>query len=107
MPVEYIQGAELDNLTGSYTDSDGDLYLFASGWTFELKIGNKGSAALLTKTTGITGADAEPNITVVWAADDLDLEAGTYTLQIVANRTSDSRDLFLPHDTITIIEAVE
>lgn len=104
---EYIQGAELDDLTVSWSDSNGDLYDFSSGWTFSLKVGNKGSAASFTKTTGMTGAAASPNLTVVWATTgELNLlEGGTYVLQIEAIRTSDSRSLFM-QDSITIVEAV-
>lgn len=71
---------------------DGDLIDFSSGdWTFTLKIGNPGQAALLTKSTGITGAagagvapTGTPNIAITWAAGDLNLTPGVYLWQLVA-----------------------
>ena len=104
---EYIQGAELDKMTVTWLDPDGDPYDFSSGFTFSLKVGDRGSTAVFTKTTGITGAATAPNLTVVWAiADELnDLTPGNHLLQIEAIRTSDSRSLFM-QDTITIVEAV-
>jgi hypothetical protein len=105
---EYIQGAELDNLPVTWTDPTTDLpYDFSSGFTFTVKIGQKGAAAEVTKTTGITGAASSPNIVIVWATtgDLNDLEPGTHVLQIEATRSSDTRSLFM-QDSITIVEAV-
>lgn len=41
----------------------------STGYTFSLKIGHVGSAALLTKTTGITGGVG--TVTVAWTAGEL------------------------------------
>jgi hypothetical protein len=55
----------------------------SSGYSFSLKIGNKGQAALVTKTTNITGGAGE--VTVAWTAGELaNLPAGVYTLQLTA-----------------------
>lgn len=53
-----------------------------TGYTFSLKIGHVGSAALLTKTAGITGGNG--TVTVAWAAGELAgaLTKGSYTVQL-------------------------
>jgi hypothetical protein len=81
-------------------DDDGTLIDFATGYTFSLKIGHKGSAAILTKTTGITGATGagvEPtgtaNIVVAW--DDAEFGSktpGPYTWQLKCTATSGGKD---------------
>jgi hypothetical protein len=76
-------------------DIDGTLIDFASGYTFSLKIGNKGSTALLTKTSGITGAagagsepSGTPNVVIAWTAGELALTAGRYTWQLTATSSA-------------------
>jgi hypothetical protein len=56
---------------------DGNLIDFSSGYTFSFKIGRRGTAAVLTKTTGITGAAGSggeptgtPNVTIVYSAGE-------------------------------------
>jgi hypothetical protein len=94
MAVEYQIGEELDDIQITWNDSLGGVRQFATGWTFELKIGALASAALVTKTTNIVGANTAPNVTISWAAGELDtLPAGTYTGQLKARRTADSKDL--------------
>lgn len=89
----YIKGADLPDLTVVWYDQTGALIDFSSGWTFSLKLGDPGSAATLTKSTGITGAATAPNVTVAWATTlDLNsLAATTYTADLTATRTSDSK----------------
>lgn len=60
-------------------DDDGALIDFSTGYTFEFKIGAPGNAAVLTKTTGITGAagsgtetSGTPNLTISFTAGELD-----------------------------------
>lgn len=91
--VVYIKGADLPDLAVTWKDSDGSVIDFSSGWTFSLKLGDPGSAATLTKTTGITGASTAPNVTVAWATtlDLNNLAATTYTADLTATRTSDSK----------------
>jgi hypothetical protein len=105
--AEYIKGAELDDLTVTWNDPDGEPYDFSSGFTFSLKVGEKGQAATFTKTTGITGAATSPNVTVVWATTgELNsLAAGTHVLQLEAIRTSDLRSHFM-QASIKIVDAV-
>lgn len=92
--LRYHRGAERPALALWLIDDDGTLIDFSSGYTFELAIGVLGDTPLLTKTTGITGAagagtqpDGTPNVTVTWAADDLDIAAGIYTWQLTATST--------------------
>jgi hypothetical protein len=48
-----------------------------------LKIGHKGAAALVTKTTNLTGGVG--SVTVAWTAGELAaLDAGLYSLQLTA-----------------------
>lgn len=92
MTYEYTVGDDLPDLPIEWKE-DGTLIDFTSGWTFELKVGSPGSAALFTKTTGFTGAATAPNLTIQFATTgELNtLAAGRYTAQLRATRTSDSR----------------
>lgn len=91
--LEYVLGAELGDAEITWNASDGTVIDFSSGWTFQVKVGQVGSAASFTKTTGITGAATAPNLTVAWATSgELNsLTAGGYDLQITATRSSDSK----------------
>ncbi len=89
--VRYHKEAERPSLSLWILDDDGSLIDFSSGYSFELKIGIGGQAALLTKTSGITGAtgsgsepDGTPNVTVAWSSGELNLTPGTYALQLKA-----------------------
>lgn len=95
--VVYTAGADLPDLALTWRDSAGALIDFSSGWTFELKVGLPGAAAALTKTSGITGAATDPNITIAWATSgELNtLPAGSYVAQLRAQRTSDSKHRFM------------
>lgn len=96
--ASYIQGAELPDLLIAWRDSANNLIDFSSGYTFVLKLGTPGSAAALTKSTGITGAATSPNVTIVWAvAAELNtLAPGHYPAHLVATRTSDSKQRVFP-----------
>jgi hypothetical protein len=76
-------------------DRTGTLIDFSSGYTFSFKVGNAGTAALLTKTTNITGAagsgnepSGTPNVTVTWTAGELNLTPGTYSWELTATTSS-------------------
>lgn len=107
MSVPYTQGAELPDLTFEWRDSTGALIDFSSGYTFVLKLGTPGQAAVLTKSTGITGAATNPNVTVVWATSgELNtLTPGVYTLQLIATRSSDSKQRILT-DSLSLRQAI-
>jgi hypothetical protein len=94
LTVEYIQGAELPDEGIEWRDRTNALIDFSSGFTFALKVGYAGSAALLTKTAGISGASTTPNITISWAvAGELNtLAVGQYEALLTATRSSDGKD---------------
>jgi hypothetical protein len=93
--LRYHKTAERPSAELWLLDDDGTLIDFSSGYTFSFKIGHKGSAALLTKTTGITGAagagtepTGTPNVVVAWAAGELALTAGSYSWQLTATSSA-------------------
>lgn len=88
--LRYHSTAERPTFRLSWYDDD-DAIIDFSASTFSLKIGNPGSTALLTKTTGITGAATAPNITVAWAAGELDLTPGTYQWQMTTTTSALNR----------------
>jgi hypothetical protein len=94
MAVAYEIGEELDDVKISWPNPEtGEPRNFASGWTFEFKVGQLGQVATLTKTTGITGSATFPNIVISFAAGELEIAAATYTGQVRARRTADNKDL--------------
>jgi len=90
----YIKGAELEDVlltwnhptTGLYTD-------FVSGWTFSALIGDPDVAALVTKATGFTPSASAPNLTIAWAAGELDpLPVGVHTVDVQARHIATTKD---------------
>ena len=69
MATAYIIGAELPDLPITWQDSAGDIIDFSTGWTFTLKLGTAGNPAVLTKTTGISGAEHQAGGERVGPAD--------------------------------------
>jgi len=77
-------------------DDDGDLIDFSdAGYTWTLKVGHDGFAALLTKTAGIVGAagagrepTGTPNCVITWSSGEIaasDVAAGnTYGFDLTA-----------------------
>ncbi len=92
-------------------DDDRTLIDFSSGYTFSLKIGVPGSAALLTKTSNIVGAAGSgteptgtPNITVTWTAGELALTPGAYAWELTCTTSALDRVFageFIIRDIIT------
>lgn len=108
--LRYYRTAERPSLEIWWQDDDGTLIDFSTGYTWSLKIGNVGSAALLTKTVGITGAvgagvepTGTPNVTVAWTTGELDLAAGNYELQLTATASGVDRVLTTPIQIIDVI----
>lgn len=108
--VQYASSAERPTLDIWWFDRTDTLIDFSSGYTFSLKIGTAGSAALLTKTSGITGAagagtapSGTPNVVVAWSAGDLNITPGAYDAQLTA--TTSSTDRVLPF-RITILDVI-
>lgn len=74
---------------------EGQFEDLSTGYTFEVNIGpspvTATSTPVLTKTVGITGGP-DGLVTVAWVDGDLDLDPGTYSVQLTAVRTSDGKD---------------
>jgi len=93
MIVKYSKGAEHPDIALTWRDTSGNIIDFSSGYTFELKIGNAEQIAVLTKTAFITGAATAPNITIIFAAGELDaVPAGMYEAQLRSNLTISNKD---------------
>jgi hypothetical protein len=108
--VRYHSTAERPGLELWLFDDDGALINFASGYTFVFKVGTPGETALLTKSSGITGAagagtepDGTPNVTITWTAGELAIAAGSYQGQLTATTSSLDRVFTFP---FTILPAV-
>lgn len=98
MSAIYHAGAELPDLHVTWRDDAGEVIDFAAGWSFVVKVAPEGSkVASFTKTTGVTGSAAAPNVVIGWAtAGELStLAPGRYTVQVVATRTADGKDRYL------------
>ena len=87
----YKRNAERPAVEMWLRDDDATLIDFSSGYTWTLKIGELGTTALLTKTTGIVGAagagsepTGTPNVVVSWTAGELNLTPGTYAWVLTA-----------------------
>lgn len=110
MTVRYHATAERPALELWLYDDDGSLIDFSSGYTFVLKVGLPGSAALLTKSSGITGAAGSgeeptgtPNVTVSWTAGELALTPGSYMGQLTATTSSLDRVFVFPIHILDVV----
>jgi hypothetical protein len=100
--------AELPDVTITWQDSTGTVIPYATEpHTFTLRID---ATPTLVKgilggdQTGITVADTAPNVTIAFAAGDLDHVApGVYAGQLWARRSSDGRDRD-PYRFIVVVE---
>lgn len=101
--VEYFIGDELESLQLWWT-ANGSLVDLSVAHTYSSKLvlgSDTAATALFTKTSGFTGATGSgvkgngvPNLTVAWANSgelNTPTAAGLYVFQIVATRTSDSK----------------
>jgi hypothetical protein len=109
-PLIYYRNAERPALKLWLQDDDGTLIDFSAGYTFVLKIGSPGVTALLTKSTNISGAAGAgtepagtPNVSVLWAAGELNIAPGVYRWQLTA--TTGGLDRTFGGD-ITIVDVV-
>lgn len=85
--ITYEQGAVRPDLVVRDWVNESNVLIDCSGATgFSLKIGKRGQAAVLTKTTGIVGSAANPQITVQWAAGELDFTPEWYKIQITMTK---------------------
>lgn len=109
--LTYHRSAERPSAKLWLFDDDGTLIDFSSGYTFSLKIGLPGSAALLTKATNIAGAagagtepDGTPNVVVNWTSGELNLTPGRYSWQLTCTTSGLDRVFageFVVLETIT------
>ena len=97
-PLRYHTTADSPNINMWLQDDDGTLIDFSSGYTFTLKIGQPGNTALLTKTSGITGAagagtepSGTPNVTIAWTAGELNITTGIHTWQLTCTTGTTDR----------------
>lgn len=92
MIFEHTLGSELPDDAFDWTDRQENLIDFSDGWTFSLEVGFPNQDAVLTKSTGITGAATSPNITISWEDGELaaPLTAGAWPGWIIA--TSSGRE---------------
>lgn len=89
--IKVTVGTELPSKTFEWLDGSGNIIDFSTGWTFTLRV--ESSPTPLVKTTGITGAATLPNITVDFAAGELDsLTPGQWPGTLGARRTADAKD---------------
>lgn len=86
----YTNDSSLPDTPVVITD-DGDAVDLSTGYTFSLKCGVPGQAALFTKSSGITGTTT--GVTIQWATSGelLSLDPGVYEFQLTSTRGSDSR----------------
>ena len=107
LAVTYRSGAELPDTAIAWYDRDGTIIDFSSGWTFTVKVGT-GTTASFTKSTNITGASTAPNVTIAWATSSelSTLTAGNYRIELVARRTSDSKDRAFPAIALQVLDVL-
>lgn len=100
--LRWAANAEDPNLRIWWFDDAGNLIDFSTGYTWSLKIGPVNGTALVTKTTGITGAagagvepTGTPNVVVQWAAGELNITPGRYRLELTPTLSSRQRDPYI------------
>ena len=97
----YRQDQEVPSFAVSWADADGDLIDFSAGYTFQVLLVNTAGTIVVTKTSNITGSATAPNVTVAWAAGELNITPGTYLLHLKAT-TGTSDRIFSPGRLPTI-----
>lgn len=105
----YRKDQELPAIAIEWADRLGAPVAFASGYTFTAKIAlaTAPSTVLVSKTTGITGADTFPNLTVDFSTTDFSaltaaVKGTEYVVHLYARRTADTKDrVFRPAAPVT------
>jgi hypothetical protein len=91
--IEYYKNAESPPTALTWYDDADAVIDFSAGFTFTAKIGVPGQTAVLSVTTGITGAATAPNVTINWAAGAFSsVTPNEYALQVTARETSTTKD---------------
>jgi hypothetical protein len=86
------KGSELEDIDITWYDPAGAIRDFSAGWTFAIRIGTPGQAALVEPSAA--GAATAPNLTISFAAGALDtIPAGSYHLDVTPRFTGTSQDL--------------
>lgn len=106
----YFRTAERPDIKLWILDDDGTLINF-TGYTFTFKIGRPGGAALVTKTSGITGAagsgtesSGTPNVTIQFTAGETDaMPAKKTTAQLRATIAGVDRVWQWPFQVLEVI----
>lgn len=97
MPIiKYYKSAERPDITLTWRGNNGAVLDLSVGYSFELKIGSPGSAAIFTKTAGINGAQTSPNLTISFISGELDdVPVGLHAAQLRARETAGSQDRYM------------
>lgn len=110
MTWTYRADQESPSFAVAWSDRDGNLINFATGYTFEVKLVNQSTGIVaLTKTVGITGAATSPNVVAAWSTGELNIAPAVYRVHLTATLTASGADrMFRPGDEprITIVPAV-
>ena len=86
----YLSTQESPAIQLIWKDSTGTPIDFSTGYTFKVMVSQL-QTALINKTTGITGAATAPNVTIAWAANELNITEGVYDLIVIASTGSNDR----------------
>jgi len=97
--LSFDADASLPGLDIWWVNDAGSLIDFSDpAWVFAVKIGPRGGASAINKTTGITGAvgsgsepDGTPNLTVDFDPSELNIAPGVYRLSISATDSGTDR----------------
>lgn len=91
-PFRRAKGTELEDIDITWYDPGDAIRDFSGGWTFAVRIGTPGQAALVEPDAA--GAATAPNLTISFPAGALDaIPAGTYHLDVTPRFTGTSQDL--------------
>ena len=98
----YRADQELPSMAFDWYDRDRALIDFSGGYTFQCELVDIAGAVALTKTTGISGGLASPNVTVTFSTDEISALDGTYQIHLRARDGSNADRFFRPTQWPTI-----
>jgi hypothetical protein len=87
---------QTETAQGTWTNLD-----LSTGYTFTLTLISSAGATTLSKTSGITGANG--SVSISWAAAELDITEGVYTLHLRARDGSNFDRDYRPSDPLQIV----
>lgn len=91
----YLTSQEYPSIRLVWKDGTGTVIDFSSGYTWTVILAQE-SEAVLTKTTGVTGAATSPNVTINWGTGELDIAEGVYDLIVIARDGASKDRVFRP-----------